>query len=128
MNKNSYKDLIVWQKATDVALLTYEITKKFPKDEIYGLTSQMRRAAVSIPSNIAEGKMRGYTEEWKRFLLIAYGSAAELETQIEIAQKLGLIDAKNYARINEQLQEVMKMLNVMSSPSSAKSYRLSPIA
>ena len=113
-NKNSYKDLIVWQKATEVAVQVYGLTKEFPRDEVYGLTSQMRRAAVSISSNIAEGKLRGSPLEWKRFLSIAYGSAGELETQIEIARRLDIGKKEKLDEVDELLQEVMKMLNVLT--------------
>lgn len=124
MNKHSYKDLIVWKKSADLAVLIYEVTDSFPKNEQYGLTNQMRRAAVSIPSNIAEGKLRGSIQEWKRFLNIAYGSAGELETQLEIASRIGFLNGKKQTEIEGLLQEVLKMLNVLTGPSS-NTYRLS---
>lgn len=118
----SYKDLIVWQKAMDLVLEIYTLTNKFPKSELYSLTSQMRRAAVSIPSNIAEGRTRGYRKEFKQFLLNAYGSGAELETQIEIAKKLAETKLLDYSKAENLLEEIMKMLNSMinklKSPSS----------
>lgn len=77
---NSYKDLIVWQKSFDLVRQIYQLTDNFPKMEIYGLTSQMRRAAISIPSNIAEGFVRKHTKEFSQFVSIAFGSGAELET------------------------------------------------
>lgn len=79
MNIKSYRDLEVWQKAMDLVVVCYEITKEFPKNEIYGLTSQLQRAAVSIPTNIAEGQARQYTKEFIQYLSISYGSIAELE-------------------------------------------------
>lgn len=83
MNKSqSYKDLIVWQKAIDFATWIYGMTSGFPKEEIYGIVSQMRRAAVSVPSNIAEGQARRHKAEFVQFLSIAKGSLAELETQL----------------------------------------------
>lgn len=82
---NSYKDLIVWQKAFDLSLMIYQITNEFPKFELYGLASQMRRNGVSIPSNIAEGYTRNNRGEYIQFLFIAYASGAELETQLLIA-------------------------------------------
>src|SRR3989304_1877241 len=85
---NSYKDLIVWQKAVKLALVVYELTSRFPKEESFGLTSQMRRSAVSIPSNIAEGRSRGTKKDFIQFLRIAFGSGAELETQIIIAKQI----------------------------------------
>jgi len=85
---HSYKELVVWKKAIELVASVYELTESFPKEEIYGLTSQMKRAAVSIPSNIAEGRFRGTRKDFIQFLRIAYGSGAELETQIEIAKIL----------------------------------------
>ena len=107
----TYKDLIVWQKGIELVVAIYELTDKFPKEEIYGLTSQIRRAVVSIPSNIAEGKMRGSEIEFKRFLFIAFASGAELETQITIAKKLPKTVNLNYNKVDSILLEVMKMLN-----------------
>ncbi|MDD5626330.1 MAG: four helix bundle protein [Patescibacteria group bacterium] len=111
----SYKDLIVWQKAITLVIEIYTLTNKFPKEEIYGLTSQMRRAAISIPSNIAEGRRRGSKKEFHQFLLIAYGSGAELETQIEIAKKLPFGNNLDYNKIDSLLIEIMKMLNKILS-------------
>jgi four helix bundle protein len=88
----SYRDLEVWQKAMAMVVECYKITKQFPKDEIYGLTFQLRRAAVSIPANIAEGRERQHTREFVQHLSIAYGSLAELETHLQIAQRLNYID------------------------------------
>jgi|SRR3989338_2480067 len=107
---NSYKDLIVWQRAIELVVEIYKLTDKFPKSEIYGLVSQMRRSAVSIPSNIAEGRRRGTKKDYRNFLVIAYGSGAELETQIIISKKLsfGIMD---YNKADSLLDETMKMLN-----------------
>ena len=88
---NSYRDLLVWQKAMDVAALSYEIGGKLPKSEIFGLTSQIQRAAVSIAANIAEGHGRETTGDYLRFLAIASGSLTELETHLLLSQRLGLI-------------------------------------
>ncbi len=85
---NSYQDLIVWKKSIELVIELYTLTEKFPKEEIYGLTSQMRRAAVSIPSNIAEGRLRGTRKDFRHFLLNSFGSGGELETQLIIAQRL----------------------------------------
>lgn len=111
----SHKDLIVWQKAIELVVAVYNLTGKFPKEEIYGLTSQMKRASVSIPSNIAEGKRRGTRKDYRQFLLIAYGSGAELETQIEIAKILPFGKNLNYDTINKTLEEIMRMLNKLIS-------------
>ncbi len=109
----SYENLIVWQKAMDLVEEIYKISELFPKEEIYGLTSQMRRAAVSIPSNIAEGSRRGTRKDFRNFLLTAYASGAELETQIKICKRLEKTKDFNYDKINVLLIEVMKMLNSM---------------
>jgi four helix bundle protein len=115
MGTKGHKDLIVWQKAMDVVVLTYKLTKGFPEAEKFGLVSQMRRAAVSIPSNIAEGRKRGGETEFKQFLRIAFGSAAELETQIDISERLEFVNINATKNIKEALNEVMRMLNVMTS-------------
>lgn len=110
-----YKDLIVWQKSKDLAVTVYKIVKSFPKEELYGLSSQTKRSAVSIPSNIAEGSRRRSKKEFVNFLSIAYASGAELETQLIIALELGLISEDDYNVIEAQLNEIMKMLNKMTS-------------
>ncbi len=115
----TYKDLIVWQKAIKVVVAVYDLTDKFPKEEIFGLTSQMRRAAVSIPSNIAEGKMRGGDIEFKRFLSIAFASAAELETQIIISKEIFRAKKFDYSKIDTNLVEVMKILNKLTEKARA---------
>lgn len=118
MEKNKvrdYKNLIVWQKAVELVVLVYELTEKFPSEEKFALTSQMQRAAVSIPSNIAEGKLRGTDPEFRRFILIAFASGGELETQIEIAKKLKKTKDLSYTAVDSHLGEVMKMLNTFIS-------------
>ena len=117
----SYKDLIVWQKAKALAIAVYELTEQFPKSEIYGITSQMRRCSISIPSNIAEGRRRGSRKDFCQFVRIAYGSGAELETQIEIVKELSLGKNIDFKKVDGLLQEVMKMLNTMSSSLQANS-------
>lgn len=107
----SYRDLIVWQKAKSVAVFVYKLTEDFPQSDLYGLTSQMRRAAVSIASNIAEGHGRGTRKEFHYFLHIAYGSGAELETQFEIALELERLKPGAYEETLGMLDEVMRMLN-----------------
>lgn len=114
MEQQGYKKLIVWQKSIRLTKEIYEYTKKFPKDEVFGLTSQMKRAAVSIPSNVAEGSRRRTEKDKKHFYSIAFGSASELETQIEIAHELGFIDKINYDEIIKQLTEILKMLNKLT--------------
>ena len=94
----------------DLSVLIYQITKTFPKEEIYGITSQMRRASVSIPSNIAEGYGRFSDKEFVRFLFISLGSATELETQIDLSLRLEFLSENNYNALNKLVQEIIKML------------------
>jgi len=101
----------VWQKSVSLVLEVYKLTEGFPKEEVFGLTSQMRRASVSIPSNIAEGRLRGYQKEFRQFLLNSFSSGGELETQIEIAKQLPKTKNLNYKNVDSLLIEVMKMLN-----------------
>ena len=108
-----YKDLTVWQKAIDLTTEIYRITKKMPKDELYGLTNQMRRAAVSIPSNIAEGNGRASTGDYVRFLTIARGSVAEVETQLLISVRLDFLSQEDIAAALSLIDEVGRMLNSM---------------
>jgi four helix bundle protein len=102
----NFRDLIAWQKAKVLALDVYLCTREFPKAEIYGLTSQMRRAAVSVPSNIAEGKGRYSQKEFVQFLYHARGSLLELETQLEIAHELSYIDPFTFKRIEAKIAEL----------------------
>lgn len=90
----------------------YKITEKFPKSEIYGLTSQMKRSALSISSNIAEGSLRGSQKDFLRFLFIAYGSGAELQTQLEVSKMLNFINETDFEKVYSDSVEIMKMLNV----------------
>lgn len=111
MSINSYKDLLVWQKSIRLVKEVYFLTDHFDRSELYGLTNQMRRCAVSIPSNIAEGSRRHSLPEYLRFLNIANGSAAELETQLIIAQDL--YAKLDYSSANILLEEILKMLCVL---------------
>jgi len=113
MKIQSYKELIVWQKAVALSVHIYAITEKYPKEEIYGLVSQMRRASVSIASNIAEGRYRGTKKDFCQFLRIAFGSGAELETQVEISKRLPKTSGLHYEMADSFLAEVMRMLNAM---------------
>ena len=110
-----YKNLIVWQKSLLLVTKIYEITKEFPKDETFGLISQMKRAAVSIPSNIAEGSRRVTKKDKNNFYSIAFGSGSELETQIEIAFHLNFISKNQYDELIALSTEILKMLNKMTS-------------
>ncbi len=111
----SYLDLIVWQKSMELVERMYRMTKVFPQEEQYGLTSQIRRAAVSIPSNIAEGQARKSTAEFRNFLSIALGSRAEVETQTLIAQRLGYVTQVQTEEILSLLDELSRMLNTLRS-------------
>ena len=106
-----FRSLKVWEKAHELALKIYQITELFPKQEIYGVTSQIRRAAVSIPTNIAEGCGKDTDPELKRFLLIAMGSSSELEYLLLLVHDLKYIEEENYQSLQEQLIEIRKMLN-----------------
>jgi four helix bundle protein len=107
----SYKDLKVWQKAYSLALELYKWTACFPEAERFGLTAQIRRSAVSVPSNIAEGYARAHTGDYLRFLHIAYGSLAELETQLMLARDLGYGNIDASTRLMEDCKEVERMLS-----------------
>jgi four helix bundle protein len=111
MSIQSYKDLEVWQRAMRFVTDVYELTKAFPKEELYGLTSQIRRSAVSIPSNIAEGRTKRSTREFIRFVNIACGSAAELETQLTISQNLNYASHADLNKMIEELTNIARMLN-----------------
>jgi len=107
----SYQDLAVWQKAMDLVVMCYQMTTKFPKNEIYGLSSQLQRAAVSVPANIAEGRHRQHSKEFLQHLSIAYGSLAELETHIQIAGRLNYIYEDQINKMLGIKAEIGKMLN-----------------
>lgn len=106
---HNIKELKIWNKAMDLAVQVYELSSKFPSDERFGLTSQVRRCAVSIPSNISEGAGRNTKGEFKQFLGIANGSAYELQTQLIIANKLNFIDENSTESILEIIDEIKKM-------------------
>ena len=108
---HSYKDLIVWQRATELVVAIYKVTSHFPESEQFGLTSQMRRASVSIASNIAEGRYRSTRKDFLKFVRTAYASGAELETQIFIAKQLPETSALQYEIVDDLLLQTMKMLN-----------------
>jgi len=111
----SYKDLIIWQKAIDLVVEIYQVIKRFPREEIYGLSDQIKRSAVSVPSNIAEGQSRQHTAEFRQFLYIALGSLAELDTQLIIAHRLGYIDSKDNELLTPKIIEARKMISVLIS-------------
>ena len=113
MPMTDYKNLQTWQKSIELVTEIYRVTRPFPKDELFGLSSQMRRAAVSVPSNIAEGKGRHSIKELIQFPYKARGSLLELETQILIAQKLKYVDSTEGKQLNVRTLEIVRMLNGM---------------
>lgn len=117
----SYQDLEVWQKAMALAKEVYQATANFPSEERFGLVNQMRRAAVSIPSNLAEGHSRSSTNEFRRFIFIAKGSAAELETQIILSTDLEYLEEQAKDSLLDQLSRIGRMLRGLSKSLAAKS-------
>jgi len=107
--------LIVWDRSIELCTAIYALTRKLPREEIYGLTSQIRRAGVSIASNIAEGYGRGSRGQFKQFLAIALGSYMELQTQLMIARRLGFVDSSDFERVESLASEVGRMLSAMLS-------------
>ena len=114
MKITNYRDLIVWQKAVDLVVLAYELTGHFPKEEMFGLTSQLRKAAVSIPSNIAEGQARWSTKEFLHHLSIALGSTAEVNTQTLVSVRLKYVTQAQANLVPDKAAEVGKMINALA--------------
>lgn len=106
----SFRELEIWKKGIELVKEIYKMTAGFPKSELYGLTSQMRRCAVSIPSNVAEGFRRRHPKEFKRFLTIALGSSAELETQLVIAKELGYLEGEKESYFIEIIDHIDRMI------------------
>ena len=117
---SNYKDLLIWQKAMDLTVIIYELVKKLPKSETYALSDQMRRAAVSIPSNIAEGQERNSDKEFIRFLLIALGSRSELETHLQIGCRVGYLTESDIKVPMQLSNEIGRMINTLVSNKSTK--------
>ena len=115
MAVRSYRELVAWQKAMDFVAEIYRVTQRFPKEELYGITSQLRRAAVSIPSNIAEGQGRNTTGEFRQFLGQARGSLSETETQILLSERLRYLEQEAANSLLEQAAEVGRILNGLLS-------------
>lgn len=113
MPLHNYKELKVWQKAMDVVVEVYKISATLPLDEKFGIVSQLRRSAISIPSNIAEGAARGSDKEFKRFLEISLGSANELNTQVLLCVRLNLITEESITNLLAQLNEISNMLVIL---------------
>ncbi|MBU1053239.1 MAG: four helix bundle protein [Proteobacteria bacterium] len=116
----TYRDLEVWQKSMNLVIEIYKISKGFPKEEAYGLTSQMRRCAISIPSNMAEGYGRNSTNEYLRFLRIATGSLYELQTQMEISMNLYYLNRDEFDKLYELSREIERMLSSLIRKLSGK--------
>lgn len=110
----SYRDLEVWKLSVELVKEIYWATGDFPPSELYGLTNQIRRAAVSIPANIAEGQARSSSKEFKQFLSVAFGSAAELETHLIIAKEVSFLSAERFQSLMDHLERIMKMVNSLS--------------
>jgi four helix bundle protein len=115
MASRNYTDLLAWQKAMDLIESVYKVAKEFPKEELFGLTSQLRRAAISIPSNIAEGQGRNSRGDFRRYLSIAHGSIRELETHIHIATRLGYIGEPQRQAMLSQCGEVGRLVRGLSN-------------
>jgi four helix bundle protein len=111
----SHRDLVVWQKSMDLVVKVYELARMLPSDERFAMTSQMTRAAVSIPANIAEGKGRGTPREYVQFLRIARGSLMELDTYVELICRLGYVNPSLTATVGDLIAQVGKMLSAMKS-------------
>ncbi|MBE0516899.1 MAG: four helix bundle protein [Methanophagales archaeon] len=110
---NSYQDLEVWKKAMELVTDIYKVTQTFPKEELYSMTNQLRRASVSVPANIAEGWGRGTTKEYMQFLRIARGSLLEVETLMTISRNLGYVNAQIQEPILQKILEISKMVNAL---------------
>jgi S23 ribosomal protein. len=108
--KHNFKNLIVWKKAVDLAVHIYELTAMFPNDEKFGITSQMRRSSVSIPSNIAEGTARNSSKSFSNSLDISLGESFELETQAIISNRVGLLEDETFETLTNQISEVQKLI------------------
>ncbi len=111
----SYRDLLIWKKSMELIVDIYKVSAKFPKEEIYGLTSQIRRASISVPSNIAEGYGRRSTGDYKRFLNIALGSLFEFQTQLEVSKRLNYLEENEFEPLNNLSIEIERMTNSLIS-------------
>ncbi|HYO91761.1 MAG TPA: four helix bundle protein [Pyrinomonadaceae bacterium] len=120
MGSKSYRDLLVWQKGISLCTQVYKICETFPKTELYGLSDQMKRSAVSIPSNIAEGQGRQHPGEFLHFISIANGSLAELDTQRIIAENLNFISHEKSTNLDNSITEVRKMLYALTQQLKTK--------
>ena len=126
MSVNSYEDLIVWQKSVDLVVGIYQITKNLPREELYGLSDQIRRAAISIPSNIAEGQQRHSPKDYLKFLAIAKGSLGELKTQLIICDRLGYLNAHQTEPLLDECDVIGRMLSGLMKSLSGRAQAPSP--
>lgn len=108
---SNFKNLLIWQKSIDFVNEIYKLTSKFPKEEIYGLTSQLKRSSISVPSNIAEGSCNRTTKEFDRFLTMALGSSYEVETQLIISLNQNFITKEHFNELNIKINEIQKMIS-----------------
>ena len=120
----AFRELVVWQKAHQLTLSLYRITRSFPRDELYGLTSQMRRSAASIGANIAEGCGKGTARDFARFVQVALGSASELENHLLLASDLGLLEQTRYAEQEKSVTDIKRMLTGLQRRLTADGRRL----
>lgn len=125
--KHNPRELKIWQKAMNLTVNIYKVTSEFPKTELYGITSQIRRCAVSVPSNIAEGAGRNTDSEFNHFLGIANGSSFELMTQIELAKRLDLIDENTSEKLLNEIDEIQKMTRGLSNKVATNSAKRSNV-
>jgi four helix bundle protein len=123
MNDKPHKNLIAWQKSMELVVGIYEITKHFPKEEIYGLSAQLRRAAVSVPSNISEGAADRTTQQFSNFLSNAIGSLNEIDTQLDLAHRLGYLIQHDYSRLHRQLDESLALTYGLRKSLASRSKR-----
>lgn len=123
MSIRSYRDLLVWRKAMDLAVACHGLAHEFPADERFGLGIQLRRAAVSVPANIAEGRCRRGRRDFARFLSIARGSLAEVDTHVQLAHRLGYVDAARSALVLAQIDEVARLLNALRNAMDSRGGR-----
>jgi len=115
-----FRKLAVWQKAHELTLGVYRATATFPREELYGITSQLRRAVASVPANLAEGRCRRSDPDFRRFVGIAIGSASEAEYYLLLSHELGYIDRPHYERFEEQIEEIKRMLSALFDRRSVK--------
>jgi four helix bundle protein len=115
MGSRSYRDLLVWEKSIKLCITVYKLCSEFPRSELYGLVDQMKRSSVSVASNIAEGQGREHVAEFRRFISIANGSLAELDTQRTIAERLGFLSGTCSAELEQSITEIQKMLYTLST-------------